>query len=434
MGLGLACEGGNLATKFFARKKLVADYNKLIDLKITSIQELRPEQNINFEFNSKRLAVNQTFGTLDNSKKVGLLSAFRYVAEIDDAVIKTVDISNAELSDTQLNELISFGIGKVNAETLILRNNKLTDEAIVSIARKVTDSKINAFDKLKKIDLSGNKLTSNCLANIAVIVKHLDIQVLNLSNNDFQGEENFNNFLMQHLSACPALKKIYLKNTNLSANASLGITSFLHNINLVRTLDIRDNSNISIIDFNDEILPKGLKHNISLTKFKTDCSNELVGIELELERHKKTFAELATRNPQYNFEDNKRLEFLVNIITGNSCTGEIQRVLNNPLYYRKNARVRERTGRFDNNERLRMEREAIDRTRNEFRNNSLIGEDISEFEFVQHSKCPRGLTMYYQRLTGIGLNDQNNQQNLQNQQQSEGLLLQGRNIARRAAN
>jgi hypothetical protein len=201
-----------------------------------------------------------------------------------DFILNQVELSDVQLKDNDFKNLLSGGLGRFKSQKLILRNNQLTNGAIHYLGQCIR--KYKAFQTLKSLDLSGNKLTSECLSVIYEIASLLELEELDLSDNEFgnqaltqQGEENhLDKFLYQHLNTLPFLRKLSLRNIGLSYENKSALKIFLTGLNAIESLDLRKNAALEYSFFQDYFVKgKGwLCHNLSLKELKTDHDAELL--------------------------------------------------------------------------------------------------------------------------------------------------------------
>ncbi len=194
--------------------------------------------------------------------------------------IRKIDISNAELNSRDLKDMLTAGLGNFNTEQLSLRSNLHTEQAIKILKEHIVDK--GAFQSLKTLDLSGNKLEGACLEDLAQIVNHLRLKKLILSDNTTLGgklehnnlvvgsEKPMQDFLKDTKPRMTSLKKVGLRNTGLQEVQADQLSKFLKKSIQLEKLDLSENEELSYAVFVEYINKKGIAENISLQEIVTD--------------------------------------------------------------------------------------------------------------------------------------------------------------------
>ncbi len=230
--------------------------------------------------------------------------------------LKIVDISYASLTDANMYDLLGADLGSFDTEHLILSNNELTDQSIRELKKQIVDKK-KVFQNLKRLDLSGNNLTGDCLKEIAEIAKYLNLEELNLSNNKLchqlndkfvitdKNNKRLESFFKKQHKRMPSLKSLILQNIGLHKEYRNAVSRILSNPDSLQTLDLRNNPDLTFGSLK-QIVEKGLKFNVSLTKLQTD-HDALLEFQEILSAHTKLFTDFG-----YTEATGSRLLFLLN--------------------------------------------------------------------------------------------------------------------------
>lgn len=212
-------------------------------------------------------------------------------------ILSLIDLSNAKLTDLQLQDLLAAGIGVFGTQRLILTANELTLEGIRALEKAIVNKK-SAFQNLKTLDLQGNKLVGASLECITNIVNYLEIEELNLSRNPLdQGNSMhgtnaaYSSYIEKFISdiptRMPSLKRLHLSNSGIGAEPNaegtrrLGggqIRAFrdmLKRPSLLHYLDLSENSSIRFKQLENTILGKGLSVNHSIKQINVDYTEQL---------------------------------------------------------------------------------------------------------------------------------------------------------------
>lgn len=270
-----------------ATKKLEKASEQLSYLKIDLIGEQKGKESIDFVFNqtyplNESDQENVKPRMLSDDMCKATIRALKEKTEAD-FVLNKVDISDAQLKDNVLKNLLSGELGQFKTQHLILRNNQLTDRGIRYLGRYIRKHK--AFQTLKSLDLSGNKLTSECLPVIYEIASMLKLEELDLSHNSFgylnRGQKDeanlLDDFLHRQLNCLPFLKRLSLRNIGLSNKNKEALKRFCTGLNSIESLDLSQNAELEYAFFKDHLLKEneGLSRSLSLRELKTDYDNEL---------------------------------------------------------------------------------------------------------------------------------------------------------------
>jgi hypothetical protein len=199
----------------------------------------------------------------------------------DRVKLRKIDISRASLQSEALNDLLTAGLGKFDTEHLCLKCDKHSEKTIKILKTHIVDKK-DAFQKLKTLDLSGNKLNGACLEDIKKIVNHLQLQELNLTDNEELGSKftpekvlvsesvkPLQEFLKQKRPRMLNLKKLHMKNIGIQEEHGPEIGIFLRKSLQLQFLDIRANK-LSYTELTDSVKMQGIKTNVSLEELLTD--------------------------------------------------------------------------------------------------------------------------------------------------------------------
>lgn len=203
-----------------------------------------------------------------------------------------IDVSDAELTDEQLIGLLSVGMSKFKSVQLRLKSNELTDRSVKELWKRIKRSK-TSFNELKKLDLSENDLTGNCLVYIVKIVNLLNIEELELSGNTQLGADPhpLTDFINVVKKQMPSLKKLSLRNVGLLPEHVETLGKHLSGLSKLESLDISDNEAIDI-PIMVKAIGKNLKRNISLKTLKTDHDAVLPKLGKILDDHEHARREL----------------------------------------------------------------------------------------------------------------------------------------------
>jgi hypothetical protein len=204
---------------------------------------------------------------------------------LEKPILTTINISNAEMTDEQFNDLLSVGMGKFNTVRLVLSGNELSDQSISFLEAYVKNSKLS-FKTLKTLDLSDNDLTGKCLEDLTGIVKYLNIEELDLSGNQSLSNEpeKLSVFISNIKSHMPSLKKLNLRNTGLLPDHIEKIGLILDGVSQLESLDVSENEALGVSQVVINLVKK-LKYNISLTELKTDHNAILPKLSKILNEH-----------------------------------------------------------------------------------------------------------------------------------------------------
>lgn len=166
-------------------------------------------------------------------------------------VIKSIDLSNSQLTNIQLKDLMAVGLAKFGTIHLNLSGNDLKPEAIDTLYESLNED--GGFESLESLDLSRNALTGACLKNLVTIVSRVSLKELNLSDNKlssddddyFKLEENRNAFLYNTLfkknMVMPSLRRLELRNVGIHAQFQNAVKDFFLGQSQLEYVDMRGN-------------------------------------------------------------------------------------------------------------------------------------------------------------------------------------------------
>lgn len=247
------------------------------------------------------------------------------------AVLETIDISHAEMTDDDFIDLLAAGMGKFNTKRLVLTDNKLTYNGLVKFKTKIETSK--SFNALKILDLRGNNLTGMALSTIMRIVQHLGIEEIDLSDNPGLSKEvagALEEFVVKQPIEMPSLRKITLQNVGLNGSHINGLKAMISGISLLESLDLRRNEGLRSGHIADLLSKTGFKRNISLKTLLTDYTEPNGTCKMALEKLLKKKAEIL-KECGYNSTDNYTV-YLLNFVRRFSANvAPIQAPLESPV-------------------------------------------------------------------------------------------------------
>ncbi len=226
--------------------------------------------------------------------------------------IRKIDISNAELTPDQLRDLMAAGLGDFETEELCLRNDNHKEEILLVLKKGIVENK-NAFQKVKKLNLSGNYLDGNCLVHIREIVDHLHLDELDLSENPILGSQYK---LVKHEQVLesetalplidfldnddarkmPSLKKLNLVGTGVHSVHAHNVASLIANSPMLEALELNSNGHLRLSELIDEIKEKGTNKALSLKKINTDFKAYL-DLNAEVEGRNQAFVQFERLKP-----------------------------------------------------------------------------------------------------------------------------------------
>ena len=219
--------------------------------------------------------------TLDTDLKSKLMAALRLQDKKPLKIkIRKIDISKAELQPQYLEDLLTAGLGRFDTEHLILQSDNHSEESIKILKTHIVDKK-TAFQNLKTLDMSKNKINGACLDDVAEIVKHLKLQNLILSDNvELGGKQERDHFiedsekpLQDFFKSKPRmsnLKKVSLNNTGIVESQAVQLGAFVKKSIQLQELDVSENHKLSYTAFVESINDNGIAENISLQALTTD--------------------------------------------------------------------------------------------------------------------------------------------------------------------
>ncbi len=252
--------------------------------------------------------------------------------------LQKIDISDAGMTDEQLKVLISTGMGHIGTQSLILRNNKLSIDAITYLHQKIVLEK-EAFQDLKILDLSGNQLTGESLGLVEEIADHVGLLSLNLSNNplaeklpsDEVGQTKLDAFLQFKVNHLYDLQELVLRKIGLSNRHEQSLRELLLGLNNLQRLDLRENPQLGFVILNDSLIKKCLQENISLRDIKTDHDKKIVIREYKDEMDKNFMA----MGYEATSSQSRVLFLLQALLKGVNIPESIKRVLERSAFLQK---------------------------------------------------------------------------------------------------
>lgn len=259
---------------------------------------------------------------------------------VERPLIETINISNSELNDKQLNELLSAGLGCCGTTNLILSKNRLNSRAIKNLKKYIVERK-TAFQNLKTLDLSYNNLSEDALEDLACIVKILGIEQLDLSGNSLNsdgGKENANyisvklkNFLMNQANFMPSLKVLKLADVNLTDNFSKSLNLMLVKPSILTHLDITNNPHLSARKLR-RLFEKGYQINQSVKELLVDGKESL--FVTDIEKSKDELYERFKKLPdQVGDAEEPRIVYLLNrFLKQKQVNAKTEDFINEPLH------------------------------------------------------------------------------------------------------
>lgn len=276
------------------------EYSKYLNAQIEQILIAPAGNEIQFIFNPTLCSLSEIQPqTMSKEIFKSILTAFnKRKYNTQKPTITTIDFSNANLNDDQLRDLLTAGLGVFGTRTLVLDNNALTLAGIQMLERAIIEKR-TSFQNLRSISLQRNNLSGSCLQSIINIVEHLELEELNLSNNPLNTENiiaqgvdsiqtcNLEQFFNEYSTRMPSLKRLSLLKVGLGAGVEpkdlakiserhvTALTRTLKEANLMERLDITKNKRLRFAQIEDEVIPKGLNNNISITEFLTDYNDPL---------------------------------------------------------------------------------------------------------------------------------------------------------------
>jgi hypothetical protein len=232
-------------------------------------------------------------------------------------IIETIEIKNAELNDAQFIDLLTFGIGCCGTTTLNLSNNRLTFIAIQEL-KSYVQTKKQSFHHLRRLDLSNNNLTEECLPALKDIVSYLGIEELNISGNKLNGTKSdphynsrfLNDFLWNLGVLMPHLKVLNISNIGLNDNCSKFLNQMLVKPSLLTNLDMTNNPNLGQRKLR-RLFEKGYQLNQSLCEIKVD-KMETLGVAEFIERKNALFKQMHDMPTQFGDVNAPRIVYLLN--------------------------------------------------------------------------------------------------------------------------
>ena len=232
-------------------------------------------------------------------------------------IIETIEIKNAELNDSQLKELLVFGLGCAGTKNLDLSKNRLTYVATQKLKACIVNKKQSLHD-LKKLDLSDNNLTEDALDDIKEIVRHLGIEELNISGNKLNGwmrDENYispklKDFLLYQSHYMPTLKVLKLSNIGLTDNFSRILGDMIEKPSILSHLDITHNPDLGQAKL-CRLLEKGFQLNQSLNELLVDQRDNL-GVDELINTKNKQYLSMREKRSQPGEINEPRVVYLIN--------------------------------------------------------------------------------------------------------------------------
>lgn len=231
--------------------------------------------------------------------------------------IETINISNAELTDNQLGEMLAFGIGCCGTKKLILSKNRLDLKSVQHLKKHIVKKK-HAFHSLKILDLSDNNLPEESLEDLKDIVRYLGIEELNISGNPFNRDiSNFNyispalkKFLEFQPASMPTLKVLKLAGINLTNNFSKTLNIMISKPSILASLDITNNPNLGSEKL-QKLFEKGYKINQSLQELLVD-QREGLYVDDIIKKKENKYQEMRAFPEQFGDVDAPGIVYLLN--------------------------------------------------------------------------------------------------------------------------
>lgn len=280
---------------------------------------------------------------------------------VDKLKLKVLDISDLALLERDaLRLVLSAVLDACDAETLVLKRNKLTDGDINYLNEAIL-GKRKAFSSLSELDVSENHLTAKCWRDIRQMVLDFELKTLNLSGNVRLGRqfvlregkyfetipESWNVFFEDMSRKMSSLQELQLRNVGFDL-APFGIKDEEYRTELDRfakalselfkktpflqRVDLRENPELVALENVLPIIQKGVRGSISLKELHLDATDNPIAddIQKELAERTKRFGALGgppvllsllntkELNPEFSFEayfnDKKREDISKSIL------------------------------------------------------------------------------------------------------------------------
>jgi hypothetical protein len=230
--------------------------------------------------------------------------------------VEKIIITNAEMSDEQLMYLINEGIGCCGTKVLDLSKNRLTVVSIEKLRNHILKNK-SSFLELKSLNLSSNNLSALALPAIQAIVEHLNIEILDLSGNEFEDVNNNKKtkndlkiFLENSPITMPSLKVLKITDIGLTNDFSKSLKKMLKEPSILRHLDITHNPHFELRKLKS-LLYKGFLPNQSVRELLVDHRQDLNMEPLILSKDK-LYAEITSLSDQTCPSEAPRFLILLN--------------------------------------------------------------------------------------------------------------------------
>jgi Ran GTPase-activating protein (RanGAP) involved in mRNA processing and transport len=228
--------------------------------------------------------------------------------------LKKLNLTYNAIKDEGLEKLKDFYVMYSDTiKTIQLRDNKLTDTlSFFSALEK------RLFTNLKKIDLSFNTLTDNCMVNLSELLKKNQISILILDHNNI-GDQGIE-FLRDGFVKCPTLKYFSIGKNNLNDDGAIAIANGLIDNSTIEYLILNDNkiSTEGIAQIGEFVLRKPSMKSLDLTRNLLNC-----GSCLSLGKHLIEAKGIQKINLSSNKIKDEGIKYIANAILHNNTLTDI---------------------------------------------------------------------------------------------------------------
>ncbi|OJW71122.1 MAG: hypothetical protein BGO68_04730 [Candidatus Amoebophilus sp. 36-38] len=157
---------------------------------------------------------------------------------LKDSILKTLNLSNTGLTANKAQALIA------TFSTITLSQLPWLEELDLSDNEQLSGGVIEiveACPNLKRLYLSNTDLTANEVQALTTTLSQIpQLEELDLSNN-----RQLSGSVIEIVKVCPNLKRLYLCNIDLTANEAQALTTILPQLSQLKLLDLSDNRQLS---------------------------------------------------------------------------------------------------------------------------------------------------------------------------------------------